>query len=149
MVLGWRLDTNKALPACLPACLPAYLHLIAHRRVQVPVLYYLVLVGVWAYTGTTWSQLLGRLAHGGWITMPAVAKGREQFWEVYKLYDLFPEAGGPAVQWGALLRQIPMALALFSVVLFGSCLDITAIQASLPYEVQCLFWCTARVHRHL
>lgn len=85
--------------------------------------------------GMSWKDLMHELAKGDWITLPPeTAGGALNFWEVYELYDVFPWDGSK-VAWGALLRQVPMAFALFSVVLFGSCLDITAIQANLPYEV--------------
>jgi hypothetical protein len=97
--------------------------------VQVPILYYVILAIIKVATGLPWSHLFSELAERGWITMPD-QPASVQFWEVYKLYDI-----SGSVAWGVLLRQVPMTLALFSVVLFGSCLDITAIQASLPYEV--------------
>ena len=101
--------------------------------VQVPAAYYAVLGGIMFIYNMSWTDLIANLAKGDWITLPPNTAGN--FWEVYELYDLFPWDGG-RVAWGALLRQVPMAFALFSVVLFGSCLDITAIQASLQYEVR-------------
>jgi hypothetical protein len=35
----------------------------------------------------------------------------------------------------ALLRQIPKMLGLFFVVTFGSCLDVAAIQADMPFPI--------------
>lgn len=88
--------------------------------------------------GMSWNDLLQALAKEDWVTLPPrTADGKSgalAFWEVYELYDVLPW-DGTKIAWAALLRQVPMAFALFSVVLFGSCLDITAIQASLPYAV--------------
>jgi hypothetical protein len=35
----------------------------------------------------------------------------------------------------ALLRQVPKMLGLFFVVTFGSCLDVAAIQADMPFPI--------------
>lgn len=102
---------------------------------QVPAAYYVVLGSIMFTYGMSWKDLMADLAKGDWITLPTNTGGALSFWQVYELYDVFPWDGS-RVAWGALLRQVPMAFALFSVVLFGSCLDITAIQASLPYEVR-------------
>lgn len=98
-------------------------------------LYYAALFAITVATGMSWSELFARLSDDGWITMPTAGQGSEPFWEVYGLYDVLPWRAD-RIAWAVLLRQVPMTLALFSVVLFGSCLDITAIQASLPYEVR-------------
>lgn len=100
-----------------------------------PLLYYMTLAGIVLVKGVSWGELMVQLGDAGWITMPDAGKGSQPFWEVYELYDLVPWRAD-RIAWGVLLRQVPMTLALFSVVLFGSCLDITAIQASLPYEVR-------------
>lgn len=105
--------------------------------VQVPAAYYAVLGGIMVNYGMSWKDLMHDLAKHNWITLPPPTdRGALNFWEVYELYDVFPWDGS-RIAWMALLRQVPMAFALFSVVLFGSCLDITAIQANLPYEVCC------------
>lgn len=111
-------------------------------------LYYIALFGITIATGATWAELLQRLGDAGWVTMPDAGRGGQAFWEVYELYDLLPWRA-ERIAWGVLARQLPMTLALFSVVLFGSCLDITAIQASLPYEV-CLapLFSYHRIHMH-
>jgi hypothetical protein len=102
----------------------------------VPAAYYVVLYGITVTYGMSWKELLRQLAKGDWITLPPnTDSGGVSFWQVYELYDIFPWDGS-RIDWMALLRQVPMAFALFSVVLFGSCLDITAIQANLPYEVR-------------
>eukprot|EP00892_Ulva_mutabilis_P011320 jgi/Ulvmu1/8560/UM045_0002.1 len=110
-----------------PLCMPTVLCLV-------PLLYYLVLATMVLLTGTSWADLFAQLGDAGWITMPDAGNGSQPFWEVYELYDLLPWRA-ERIAWAVLVRQVPMTLALFSVVLFGSCLDITAIQASLPYEV--------------
>lgn len=101
---------------------------------QVPLLYYAVLSVITLTHSLTWGELTHKLAETGWITYPKDAGGA-QFWQVYELYDLFPWRQ-EAVEWGILLRIFPITLALFFVVTFGSCLDITAIQANLSYEVR-------------
>jgi hypothetical protein len=112
--------------------LPAVEHAL-----QVPAAYYAVLGGIVVTYGISWEDLMRALEKHDWVTLPPQrAGGALQFWQVYDgLYKIFPW-DETRVAWGALLRQVPIAFALFSVVLFGSCLDITAIQASLPYEVR-------------
>ena len=121
--------THALRPARPPAVLTC-----AATRVQVPVLYYAVLSVVALTQGLDWADLTHKLADTGWITYPKDAGGT-QFWQVYELYDLFPWRQ-EAVAWGVLLRMLPITFALFFVVTFGSCLDITAIQANLSYEVR-------------
>jgi hypothetical protein len=58
-----------------------------------------------------------------------VGKARE-FWELWELY--LPQSG---VDWGAAARQAAKTVGLLMVVVFGSCMDIAAIQADVPEKL--------------
>ena len=58
-------------------------------------------------------------------------KGSEQFWDVYRLYNI-QSLTLKGIYLPAMWVQIPKLLGLFFVVAFGSSLDIAAIQAEMP-----------------
>ena len=58
----------------------------------------------------------------------------EPFWKLYELYHIH-DIEFDGVYLLALLRQAPKAIALFLVVAFGSCLDVAAIQADTPGQL--------------
>lgn len=110
-----------------PWALPALLGLI-------PCIFFAVLLA----TGTS----IERAQDDGWVIRPPApsspspsgGSGQQQqqqqlqpFWD---LYDLFFSGSGLCIP--ALVRQIPRAIALWFIVVFGSTLDIAAIQASTP-----------------
>lgn len=58
----------------------------------------------------------------------------EPFWKLYELYHI-KDIEFDGVYLAGLLRQAPKAIALFLVVAFGSCLDVAAIQADTPGQL--------------
>jgi MFS superfamily sulfate permease-like transporter len=54
--------------------------------------------------------------------------------QVYRLYNLIPFQWSN-IGWYALLRQAPTVLAVCIVCTFGVSMDIMAVQAQLPFEV--------------
>jgi MFS superfamily sulfate permease-like transporter len=54
--------------------------------------------------------------------------------QVYRLYNLIPFTWSN-IGWHALLRQAPTLLAVCIVCTFGVSMDILAVQAQLPYEI--------------
>ncbi|KAF8062987.1 hypothetical protein HT031_003826 [Scenedesmus sp. PABB004] len=69
----------------------------------------------------------------GWVLKPQ-GKATEQFWELYELFNI-RDLEFDGVSLGALARQAPKMLGLFFVVVFGSCLDVAAIQADMPFPI--------------
>lgn len=61
-------------------------------------------------------------------------KSTQQFWELYELFHI-TDWHLDGVLWSAILRQLPKMLGLFFVVTFGSCLDVAAIQADMPFPI--------------
>jgi MFS superfamily sulfate permease-like transporter len=61
-------------------------------------------------------------------------KSTQQFWELYELFNI-KDWRLDGVYLPALVRQIPKMLGLFFVVTFGSCLDVAAIQADMPFPI--------------
>lgn len=61
-------------------------------------------------------------------------KSTQQFWELYELFNI-EDWHLDGVYLPALARQIPKMLGLFFVVTFGSCLDVAAIQADMPFPI--------------
>jgi SulP family sulfate permease len=61
-------------------------------------------------------------------------KSTQQFWELYELFNI-EDWRLDGVYLPAIARQIPKMLGLFFVVTFGSCLDVAAIQADMPFPI--------------
>jgi SulP family sulfate permease len=106
-----------------PWALPALLGLI-------PCIFFAVLLA----TGTS----LEKAQDDGWVIRPPQPSSpspsgggqKQQLQPFWDLYDLFFTGSGLCIP--ALVRQIPRAIALWFIVVFGSTLDIAAIQASTP-----------------
>ncbi|KAF6261741.1 hypothetical protein COO60DRAFT_1699671 [Scenedesmus sp. NREL 46B-D3] len=113
MVL-WLSMTRATSPWALPITLAA-----------VPAAFHMYLLA----TGTTLSQA----QDAGWVLKPE-GKTSEQFWELYKLFNI-QDWTLDGICFPALLRQAPKMLGLFFVVTFGSCLDVAAIQADMPFPI--------------
>uniref|UniRef100_A0A383VST7 STAS domain-containing protein n=1 Tax=Tetradesmus obliquus TaxID=3088 RepID=A0A383VST7_TETOB len=110
----WLSMTRATSPWALPITLAA-----------VPAAFHVYLLA----SGTTLAQA----QDAGWVLKPE-GKTSEQFWELYKLFNIEDwEFDGICLP--ALLRQIPKMLGLFFVVTFGSCLDVAAIQADMPFPI--------------
>lgn len=67
-------------------------------------------------------------------TWSALAQERENFWELYRLFNLQHLREG-GFDFRDFARQLPKILALFLVVAFGSSLDVAAIQADTPGQL--------------
>lgn len=61
-------------------------------------------------------------------------KSTQQFWELYELFHI-QDWHLDGIDFPAMARQIPKMLGLFFVVTFGSCLDVAAIQADMPFPI--------------
>eukprot|EP00877_Chromochloris_zofingiensis_P013889 jgi/Chrzof1/8754/Cz03g23090.t1 len=79
------------------------------------------------------GHTLAEAQDNGWVLKPE-GKGTQQFWELYKLYNIrdFKLDG---IYLPGLIRQVPKMLGLFFVVTFGSCLDVAAIQTDMPVPI--------------
>ena len=93
-----------------PAALPAAI-------IAIPLAFY----GVLTATGAS----LADARSAGWVLPP---EPPAPFWKVYELFD----PGEGTVLWSAAAAQIPRAIALACVVIFGSCLDVCALLSDLP-----------------
>eukprot|EP00878_Enallax_costatus_P013193 GHUV01013790.1.p1 GENE.GHUV01013790.1~~GHUV01013790.1.p1 ORF type:complete len:1035 (+),score=287.38 GHUV01013790.1:628-3732(+) len=110
----WVCMTRARSPWALPATLAA-----------VPAAFHAYLL----ITGTTLEQA----QDAGWVLKPQ-GKATEQFWELYKLFNI-QDWRLDGIYFPALIRQIPKMLGLFFVVTFGSCLDVAAIQVDMPFPI--------------
>mmetsp|Transcript_15625 Transcript_15625/g.43700 ORF Transcript_15625/g.43700 Transcript_15625/m.43700 type:complete len:952 (-) Transcript_15625:452-3307(-) len=90
----------------------------------IPLLFYIVLYA----SGHTLEDAQA----AGWAPSP-VPGGPAPFWEAWDMFHLEHFPGN--IHWPAVFHQIPNLLALFFVVSFGSCMDIAAIQAECPFEL--------------
>ena len=67
----------------------------------------------------------------GWVMPPAAEN--VQFWKLYKLYNL--QDGLSGIAWHALLSQTGKMVGLVALVIFGSAMDILAIQADVEGKI--------------
>lgn len=102
-----------------PFALPALL-------LAAPALFY----GVLAACG--WSLADARAA--GWVSTPQPGDGDWRFWRAWSLYRVhdFPPSN---ILWAAMPGQLGKLLTLYFIVAFGSSMDIAAIQADTPRDL--------------
>lgn len=75
---------------------------------------------------------LATAQESGWV-MPPAAESVE-FWKLWRLYHV-TDWSLSGIYFPAALRQVAKAAGLLLVVVFGSCMDIAAIQADVPYKI--------------
>ncbi|KAK9810835.1 hypothetical protein WJX73_000129 [Symbiochloris irregularis] len=112
-LLLWTTIKFARHPAALPCVLLA-----------IPLTFWAVII-----LGLGWD--IQTASQHGWVLE---GQPKEPFWQLYRLFNLqhLREQG---LDWGGLLRQLPKMLALFLVVAFGSSLDVAAIQADTPGQL--------------
>ncbi|GAB4822722.1 hypothetical protein N2152v2_009768 [Parachlorella kessleri] len=93
---------------------------------MIPAVFYVVL---WA-AGVS----LEEAREAGWVSKPQDGDGEWKFWRLWSLYNIkqFPPAN---IYWGAMPSQVGKLVALFFVVAFGSSMDVAAIQAEAPRDL--------------
>lgn len=75
---------------------------------------------------------LGQAQEGGWVMPPAAQK--VEFWRLWELYN-FKDWKLSGIFFPAIWRQAAKTAGLLLVVIFGSCMDIAAIQQDVPYKI--------------
>eukprot|EP00887_Chlorella_sp_A99_P005506 scaffold1.g5506.t1 len=132
---GELLETATLLHLLPAAALCVLLVVLLHRArspyvlpallVGVPAAFHLVLL----VAGVS----LDEARAGDWVTNPEHGDAEWQFWKAWQLF--VPAAWPNNVRWELLPRQAGKLAALFFVVAFGSSMDVAAIQAEAPCEL--------------
>lgn len=91
----------------------------------------ILLIGIFHIVRLAMGMSLEDAEKSGWVMPPAA--DNVKFWELYKLYNL--QDGLSGIEWLAILKQVGTAIGLVALVIFGSAMDILAIQTDVEGKI--------------
>lgn len=132
-----QLASAEALLKLAPALAMVLLITVVLQRFRSPFVLPALLVAAPAlFYAVLWCQgmSLEEAREAGWVSKPQPGDGEWQFWRAWQLYNIhdFPPTN---ILWSAMPQQLGKLLALYFVVAFGSSMDIAAIQADTPRDL--------------
>lgn len=132
-----ELASVDALTKLAPAlALVALISLVLHKVRSPLALPALLLAAPLVFYAVLWARgiSLEEARQAGWVSAPQPGDSEWQFWRAWQLYGIhdWPPSN---ILWSALPGQWPSLLALYVIVAFGSSLDIAAILADSPRDL--------------